>query len=270
MPRHKRTAAQRYHDRVAGKYDQIYDDAYWHWHDLLTWDHLKAHLPRRLGTRVLDLGCGTGKWGLRLLEAGFRVTFVDVSAEMLDQARAKVAETSMRDRADFQQADLGDLAALPTGEYDFAAAMGEPIACTADPAAALREIGRRLTPAGVLVATFDNRLACIDHFVERGDLAALSDFLRGGRTRWITRDAAEQFELHTQTPAQLRRLLEKTGYDLIDLIGKTVLPMRAHRELLTDRRDARRWAEVERGLHRVEAALGRCAHLQVAARRSGA
>ncbi|MFH1109060.1 MAG: hypothetical protein V1790_07695, partial [Planctomycetota bacterium] len=32
MSRSKRSAVQRYHDRVSGCYDDSYDDAYWQWH----------------------------------------------------------------------------------------------------------------------------------------------------------------------------------------------------------------------------------------------
>ena len=40
MPR-KRDPNKRYHDRIAGKYEEIYDDIYWQRHDALTSDYLK-------------------------------------------------------------------------------------------------------------------------------------------------------------------------------------------------------------------------------------
>ena len=46
------------------------------------------HAPA--GTRVLDLGCGTGKLGLRLAER-YRVVGVDVSGAMLSRARKMAA-----------------------------------------------------------------------------------------------------------------------------------------------------------------------------------
>ena len=83
MPRHhshRSDASRRYHDRVAKQYDSIYDDPFWEFHDELTWRLIKPHLPRDLSAACADLGCGTGKWGLRLLKSGFATTFVDSSA----------------------------------------------------------------------------------------------------------------------------------------------------------------------------------------------
>jgi len=270
MPRHRRSANQRYHDRIAGRYEQIYDDAYWQWHDALTWDRLKRFLPSDLATPVADLGCGSGKWGRKLLKSGYPVTFVDLSARMVDEARKQVGGSGSEGRADFLQADLADLSALPADQFGFAVALGEPLGSTADPARALREIARCLSSGGVLVASFDNRVACIDYYVEKGDPTELEAFLGTGRTRWLTRDAAERFELHTFTPDQLRRLFTVAGFEVLDLVGKTVLPMRRFRNLLEEPGARRRWARIEKALARDPANLGRCPHLQIAARKKGA
>lgn len=266
--RHRRSASQKYHDRVAGKYESIYDDAYWQWHDALTWDYIKPFLPTDLRAAVIDLGCGSGKWGRRLLKSGYPVTFVDHSAKMVDEARRQVTEGAGADRAVFLQADLMDLAALPGEHFHLATAMGEPIGSATDPAVALRQIARMLAPGGVLVATFDNRIACVDHYLEEGDVAVLEKFLRSGRTNWLTRDPSEQFDVHTFEPPQLRKLLEGAGFEILEMLGKTVLPMRRHRELLEDPAQRRRWAAIEKQLARDPHNFGRCPHLQLAARKS--
>ncbi len=41
------------------------------------------------GASVLDVGCGTGRWSTRLAAAGARITGIDFSAGMLNQALAK-------------------------------------------------------------------------------------------------------------------------------------------------------------------------------------
>ncbi len=267
MPRHKRNANQKYHDRIAGKYEQIYDDAYWQWHDALTWDHIKRFLPSNLALPVADFGCGSGKWGRKLLKSGYQVTFVDLSAKMVDEARKQVDETGGSEKAAFLQADLMDLSGLPADQFGFAVALGEPLGSTDEPAKALREIARCLAPGGVLIASFDNRIACIDYYLKQADPAALEAFLRTGRTRWLTRDEAERFELHTFTPEQLRKIFSAAGLEVLDMIGKSVLPMRRYRELLEEPEARRRWARIEKGLASDPGNLARCAHLQVVGRK---
>src|SRR4051812_45235021 len=95
MPR-KHDRSRHYHDRVARQYDSIYDDPYWRFHDELTWRLMKPHLPRDHGAACADLGCGTGKWGLKLLKSGFVTTFLDSSAAMIEQVRAKLGSMGPR------------------------------------------------------------------------------------------------------------------------------------------------------------------------------
>ena len=268
--RHRKNANQRYHDRVAGRYEAVYDDFYWQWHDALTWNYFKKHLPSNLNSPVVDLGCGSGKWGRKLLKSGFHVTFVDLSAKMVDEARRQVLEMGGSDKASFLQADLVDLSQLPENHFGLALAMGEPICLANPPRQAVRQIARCLKPGGVLVATFDNRVACADFYVEKGKPEELEKFLRTGKTRWLTRDPNEQFEITTFTPEQARKLLLEAGLEPLEIVGKTVLPMRHHREKLEDASTRRRWARIEEKLARDPSNLARCAHLQIAARKPNA
>ena len=266
MKKRSPQAVRRYHDRVAGKYDDIYSDAFWTWHNALTWDYLKPHLPTEQTKPVVDLGCGTGRWGLRLLKSGFAVAFVDISPAMLDQVRRKAGEMGLENRAHCVQADLESLHELAAGRFALAIALGEPLASTRRPAKALKEIRRILADDGKLVATFDNRLAGLEYYLQESNLKDLEEFLRTGRTHWLTRRREEQFELQTFTPAQVRKLLQRAGFEVISLLGKTVLPMRAYRSLLEDTVTARRLLKIEKQLARDADAVGRAAHIQVAAR----
>ena len=157
MGKSRRSSVQRYHDRVAGRYDDSYNDSYWKWHDSLTWDYLKPFLPSDLRTPIVDLGCGTGKWTVKIAKSGFQVTGIDISPKMLNQTLRKLADAGANDRADTLQANLCDLSKIPGQTFGMAVALGDPIGCTEDPRNALREIRRILTRDGVLVATFDNR-----------------------------------------------------------------------------------------------------------------
>jgi ubiquinone/menaquinone biosynthesis C-methylase UbiE len=268
MARRRRSPNQRYHDRVAGRYEQIYDDAYWLWHDAITWNYLKKHLPSDLRSPTIDLGCGSGKWGRKLLKSGYHVTFVDLSHKMVDEAHKQVLLNEGDARAEFQQADLMDLSGFESNHFGLATAMGEPVGNAANQHKALKEIARILQSDAILVATFDNRVACVDHYLEKGDITRLEEFLRTGKTQWLTRDPSERFEMHTSEPGQLHKMLIRAGFEVLEMLGKTVLPMRQHRHLLEDPADRRRWAKIEQELAADPYNFGRCAHIQVAARKS--
>lgn len=68
------------------------------------------------GSRVLDLGCGTGEDALFLAGQGVCVHALDVAPRMLERARAKAAERGLGDeRVRFEQRAAEDLAGLGPG-----------------------------------------------------------------------------------------------------------------------------------------------------------
>lgn len=268
MPR-DRHPSKRYHDRVASRYDQVYDDAYWRFHDELTWRAVKPHLPRDLNSPCIDLGCGTGKWGLKLLKTGFPTTFLDHSPAMIDETKAKLEALGPKSKkASTLVADIIDLSPLPSDHFTLALAMGDPLSICSDPARAVREMFRTLRPGGVVIATADNKLAALDHFIERGDLDDLERFLRTNKTHWLTDNQKEQFELTMFTPHTLRNLFESAGFEIVALVGKTILPLRKHQPLLEDDRAVERLLKLEHELAKDPSAAARASHLQVTARKA--
>jgi ubiquinone/menaquinone biosynthesis C-methylase UbiE len=263
-----REGSRRYHDRVARKYDAIYDDPYWHFHDELTWRAVKPHLPRDTSAACADLGCGTGKWGLKLLKSGFATTFLDHSAAMIEQVREKLAGNPRGKKATLVVGDIVEMPQLESLRFSLVLAMGDPLSICSDPARAAREMYRIAVPGGVVIATADNKLAALDHYVERGNLDALEEFVRSGKTNWLTADERERFELTTFTPAGLRRLFEKSGFDVLAVQGKPIVPVRDNKHLLTHDGAVERLLRLEEELSKDPAAAARAGHLQVVARRT--
>jgi ubiquinone/menaquinone biosynthesis C-methylase UbiE len=90
------TEVIRHHwDRRAPTFDEraghgvVSDDQCEAWRDLL------SRLVGRVPLRVLDVGCGTGFLALRFAELGHVVGGVDLSAQMLEQARAKAQRAGL-------------------------------------------------------------------------------------------------------------------------------------------------------------------------------
>ncbi len=261
-------ASRRYHDRVARQYDAIYDDPYWQFHDRLTWHSIRPYLPTDAASHCCDLGCGTGKWGLKLLKSGFATTFVDHSAAMIEQTRAKLQSLGAKSaKATLRVADIVDLAGIESGRFDLIVAMGDPLSICSDPARAVREMRRICKPGGTVIATADNKLAALDHFLDRGDIDGVESFLKTGKTQWLTPDQSERFQLTAFTPGELQRLFDRGGFEIVKLIGKTVLPIRAFKNLLKDDSAFDRLLRLEMELSKDSTAAARASHLQIVARK---
>ncbi len=258
---------QRYHDRVSGRYDQIYRGAFWDFHDEITWRHLKRFLPTDLTVPMLDLGCGTGKWGLRLAKSGFHVTLLDLSLKMLERARKKAEEAGLAERTAIVQADIVDLSELPRDHFGYAVALGDPLSLCSEPRQAVDALRRVMCPGGIAILSADHRCAGLDFYFEEGSLEKLEAFVKTGRTVWLAKDPSERFPAKMFLAAELRQLFEKRGFEVVDLIGKLVLPLRKHPSWLDERRQVARLIKLESSLHRDPTWMGRASHLQIVVRR---
>jgi ubiquinone/menaquinone biosynthesis C-methylase UbiE len=100
-----------------------------------------------LGRRVLDVGCGTGRFAAALAERGARVWGVDSSPEMLAQARR-----GAHGGVGFKQAGAED---LPFKDAWFERALLMLVVHLVDRSRALAEVARVLAPGGrAVIATF--------------------------------------------------------------------------------------------------------------------
>jgi SAM-dependent methyltransferase len=127
----------------------FYDDFTAH-HDYEVW--LGTLLPEleRLGLRgrrLLDVGCGTGKSFIPMLERGWEVTACDVSPSMVELARAKVG-----DAAELSVADMRDLPHC--GAFDMVWCLDDAVNYLLDGEEleqALSGMRRNLGPGGLLM-----------------------------------------------------------------------------------------------------------------------
>ena len=188
------------------------------------------------GDRLLDVGCGTGKSFLPLLERGFQVTACDISPEMVELAQRKVGG-----RADVHVADMRCLPVF--GEFDLITCIDDAInhLLSADEVAdALESMRENLAPGGLLA--FDvNTLAAYsqvpDVVVEGDDLllrwqgapAELSEpggeaevvidvFAHQGDGLW-RRSVSRQRHRHHPIE-ELRELVEDAGLEVATVLGQ--------------------------------------------------
>ncbi|MEZ5987929.1 MAG: class I SAM-dependent methyltransferase [Planctomycetota bacterium] len=263
-----RRSNRRYHDRVAGRYDAVYDRPYWRFYRELSWRHLKPFLPAERPARAADLGCGTGWFGRRLLKAGFDLVFLDPSGAMLEQARARVEEDGTRGRElAWVQAGLEDMAEVATDSLAFATAQGDPLSFCDDPRRALAELARVVAPGGVVVLSVDNRVAGVRSLLGAATPDEALELCRTGRTAWLARRSEEAFPMKMFEPGELEHLFDKAGFEPLSTIGKTCIVQRDQERWLEDPRWRKLLLQAEERVHARPHWLGLASHLQVAARR---
>lgn len=101
-------------DDYAADYDQWYSEKKGNFIDRVETDLAFKMIKIEKGMNVLDVGCGTGNFSIKLAERGCSVTGIDISDEMLKIAGAKAASRKLP--IEFIKMDIND---LKFGENEF-------------------------------------------------------------------------------------------------------------------------------------------------------
>jgi SAM-dependent methyltransferase len=169
------------------------------------------------GSHILDLGCGPGTDDEMLARAGYRVTAVDWSPAMVEEAARRVERADLRDRITVHHLGIQQLDRLPALAFDAALSNFGPLNCVPDLATAAEQIAARLRPGGLLIASVIGRVCPweIAVYAARGDFARVRvRFSRdivpvplNGRTVWT----------RYYSPREFTRVFESAGFTRLSL-----------------------------------------------------
>ena len=126
---------------------------------------IERHIPA--GGRVLDLGGGPGRYTLALAQRGDDVTLVDLSPQLIAEARTRIAAAGTVART--LVGDAADLSAVPGAPFDAVLALG-PLYHAADLDEVrlfVEQIAAVLRPGGVLLAAFVPRTSALSDLIAR-------------------------------------------------------------------------------------------------------
>jgi SAM-dependent methyltransferase len=180
-----------------------------------TLDVIQRYVPA--GRHILDLGCGPGTDAETLGRAGFRVTAVDWSPRMVEEADHRVRRAGLDDRVEVRRLGIHQIDRLAPHVFDAACSNFGPLNCVPSLGEAARLIAGRLRPGGVFVASVIGRVCPweLALYTGRGDFArARVRFARSfvavplnGQTVWT----------RYYTPAEFMRPFVDAGFEPIDL-----------------------------------------------------
>ena len=131
-------------------------------------DFIIEELKIPQGSRILDVGCGTGRHSVELARRGYLMTGVDISSGMLAQAQKSAKNAGIRvewihaDATEFKSNNTFDAAiCLCEGAFGLLGRDGDPFE---HGLSILRNINKALKPNAKIIMTALNGLAMIRRF----------------------------------------------------------------------------------------------------------
>jgi SAM-dependent methyltransferase len=178
------------------------------------WRAVETYVAR--GGHLLDLGCGPGTDEVAFAARGYRVTAIDWSPAMVNEARRRLHAYRVEDRVTVMHLGIQEVEWLRPATFDAVCSNLGPLNCVPDLDGAARSIAERVRPGGVLIASVIGRVCPweIALYAARRDWARLRvRFERGltavpleGRTVWT----------RYYTPAAFERAFVDAGFAVIE------------------------------------------------------
>ncbi len=193
-------------------------------------DFLIEELQLPPGSRILDMGCGTGRHSVELARRGYLMTGVDISSGMLDEARKAANEANVKvdwihaDATEFRSNDTFDAAiCLCEGAFGLLGKDGDPFE---HGLSILRNISTAVKPNAKVIFTVLNGLALIrrskQEDVQQGrfDPTTMAEV---SPMEYDTSEGKKSLLLRERgfVPTELVMMFRQIGFEVQDIWGGT-------------------------------------------------
>lgn len=217
-------------DGLAGHYEEHFAVPHRRAYDRLAWELTLEQLPAA-GARIVDVGCGIGRWARDLIGLDHELTGIEPAPAMAAQSARRVPAMRLL-------ADSVETAELDAESFDVALAMGSLQYCE-DPTAAFGRICDWLVPGGVFCVLVDSRLALGLELLRSDQVREARARLDLAEGRWVVGSTSAAMHLFDRSSLQIA--LEKAGFEVTGMHGLLVGATIWGREELSRRLDST-WA----------------------------
>ncbi|MGG7163599.1 class I SAM-dependent methyltransferase [Clostridium ihumii] len=201
-----------------------YDRINYHLHIHFLKDHIES------GKKVLDAGCGAGRFSIELARLGCMVTLLDISDQQLKIAKEKLQQEELISNVDdIINADLRDLSMIKDNTFDTVICYGAPLNYLLENRdKAISELVRVTKKGGDILISVNSKWGVIRTQLGRMDFDYTSFF--GKPDYWMINEMIDTGDLpkhemvahpprHFFESDELENMLEKCGVENIVLGG---------------------------------------------------
>ena len=204
-------------DSLATSYERHFAEPHRAAYDLLAWEYVERLLPALPG-RVIDAGCGVGRWVPRLLREGHEVIGIENSPGMIQ----RLHEAALGDHFTLVEGSM-ETTELAEGQADLVIAMGS-LQYAERPEVTLQRFSSWLRPGGAVCVLVDSLVALVVELLARG--SSVEAFDRLSTRRGVFRIEGASAEHHLFDRVRLVEAFANAGLEGIEtrglLVGATV------------------------------------------------
>jgi ubiquinone/menaquinone biosynthesis C-methylase UbiE len=179
------------------------------------------------GMKILDAGCGAGRFSIEFAKRGCKVTLFDISDEQLKIAKEKIDEAGVNENIEgILQGDIRDLSQFENEQFDLVVCYGAPLSYVLEKReTAIIEFNRVLNKNGLLFISVNNKWGILKMLLGN----KYPDFFSNPEYWYIDKvmktgdlprhEKVNQPPRHFFEAAELNNLLIESGFDEIILGG---------------------------------------------------
>lgn len=203
-----------FYDGLAATYEDDFKAPHRKAYDDLCWERVDELIGSRSNLRIIDVGCGVGRWARVLVQRGHRVVGIEPSAEMFARAQG----LNLGDGFELQHA-TADEAEVAPDSADLVIAMGS-IQYSPDPTASIATMASWVKPGGHLVVLVDSLMSLVVELIRNDDPDQGIERLLSKRARFTAGPGT--VEHHLFDAAELNDAFVAAGLDAVSVKGLLV------------------------------------------------
>ena len=209
----------KYFKNKAKDYDLVEGQTYWVLSDKLLWEIFKETVLDKLpeNFKFLDAGGGTGRWTLKILEEFPKAQgmIIDISREMLNEARSKVKKRNYEKRVKIIEQNLEQIDNVKDDEFEISFNFHNVLGFVENPNTVINELHRVTKKGGYVVSLVPNLYHNIFFNIFVGNMELANETMKTKRGRFTK----EMPKMNMFTPDSIKDIYEKIGIKVELLSG---------------------------------------------------